>query len=60
MLTEIYIEALLVDEELADQVWEMWDAGEVSDLTACLAWMLIASVVLRVIQPFSFLDGHFW
>ena len=23
MLTEIYIEALLVDEELADQVWEV-------------------------------------
>jgi hypothetical protein len=23
----IYIEALLVDEELADQVWETWDAG---------------------------------
>jgi hypothetical protein len=56
MLTEIYIEALLVDEELADQAW---DAGEVSDLTACLAWMLIASVVLRVIQPFSFLDCNF-
>ncbi len=27
MLTEIYIEALLVDEELADQVWQAWDAG---------------------------------
>ena len=27
MLTEIYIEALLVAEELADQVWEAWDAG---------------------------------
>jgi len=27
MLTEVYIEALLVDEELADQVWEVWDAG---------------------------------
>ena len=26
MLTEAYIEALLVDEELADQVWEGWDA----------------------------------
>jgi len=26
MLTEIYIEALLVEEELADQVWEAWDA----------------------------------
>jgi len=26
MLTELYIEALLVDEELADLVWEAWDA----------------------------------
>jgi len=26
MHTEIYIEALLVDEDLADQVWEAWDA----------------------------------
>ena len=38
MLTEIYIEALLVDEELADQVW---DAGEIDDQVACIAWMLI-------------------
>ena len=29
MLTEIYIEALLVDAELADQVWEAWDKGEI-------------------------------
>ncbi len=29
MLTEIYIEALLVDEELADQVWKAWNAGEI-------------------------------
>ena len=29
MLTEIYIEALLVDEELADQVWEIWDKEEI-------------------------------
>ncbi len=42
MLTEIYIEALLVDEELADQVWEAWDAGEINDLVACIAWWLIA------------------
>ncbi len=27
MLTDLYIEALLVDEELANQVWEAWDAG---------------------------------
>ena len=25
MLTEFYIEALLADENLADQVWELWD-----------------------------------
>ena len=25
MLTETYIEVLLVDEELADLVWEAWD-----------------------------------
>ncbi len=43
MLTEIYIEALLVDEELADQVWEAWDAGDADDETACIAWMLIAA-----------------
>ncbi len=42
MLTEIYIEALLVDEQLADRIWAAWDVGEVSDLTACIAWMLIA------------------
>ncbi len=29
MLAEIYIEALLIDEELADQVWEAWDKGEI-------------------------------
>ncbi len=34
MLTEIYIEALLVDEELADQVWEAWDKWEISDFWA--------------------------
>ena len=41
MLTEIYIEALLIDEELADQVWEAWDKGEIDDLTAWVAWWLI-------------------
>ncbi len=27
MLTELYVQALLVDEELADLVWEAWDDG---------------------------------
>ncbi len=42
MRTEIYIEALLVDEELADQVWEAWYLGEADDESACIAWLLIA------------------
>ena len=32
MLTEIYISALLVDEERADQVWEAWDKGEIDEM----------------------------
>jgi hypothetical protein len=42
MLSELYIEALLVDEELADQVWETWDKGEIDDQVAWLGWWLIA------------------
>ncbi len=45
MLTEIYIEALLVDEELADQVWEAWIAEKLTDDAACIAWMLIAGLM---------------
>ncbi len=41
MLTEIYIEA--VDEELADRVWEAWDAGEIDDAVALWAWLLVAT-----------------
>ncbi len=42
MLTETYIEALLVDEELADHVWEAWDKGEINNAVACIAWSMIA------------------
>jgi len=41
MLTRLYIEALLVNEELADQLWEAWDADETDDEAACIAWMVI-------------------
>ncbi len=43
MFTCLYIEALLVDEELADQVWVAWDAGEIDDLTVFVAWLWIAT-----------------
>ena len=44
MLTELYIEALLVDEDLADQVWEAWVTGEIDDRTATLAWWLVLAI----------------
>ncbi len=33
----VYIEALLVDPNGADQVWEAWDTGEISDAVAVWA-----------------------
>ena len=41
MFTEIYIEALLVDEAQADQVWEVWDAGEIDDQMALIVWLKV-------------------
>ncbi len=43
MLTEIYIEALLVDEELDDQVWMAWDLEKTEDAVALLAWLMVAT-----------------
>ena len=42
MLTEIYIEDLLADEELADQIWEAWDKGDIDDR---MAWWTIAASI---------------
>ena len=41
MLTESYIEALLVDEELADQVWEAWAEREISYFWAIWMWIAV-------------------
>jgi hypothetical protein len=40
MLTELYIEALLADESKADQVWELWNAGVITDGLAAWGWWL--------------------
>ncbi len=41
MLCSIYIEALLVNEELADRVWQAWNAGEIGDEAAAIAWLAL-------------------
>ncbi len=47
MLTSIYIEALLVDEELADRVWALWDVGLIPDDLAAQAWCILADALQR-------------
>ena len=51
MLTEIYIEALLVDEKLADQVWKIWDRGQISGDLAAISWWLICLTVTQEKPP---------
>ncbi len=43
-MLEIYIEALLADLDAADQAW---DGGEITEVVACIAWLLIAELVSR-------------
>ncbi len=45
MLTEAYIEALLVDEEAADLVWRTWDAGLSDNELAAWAWCTIVASI---------------
>jgi len=42
MLTELYIEALLADDALADEIWDLWNAGVIEDDMAALAWRVIS------------------
>ena len=51
MLTEIYVEALLVDEGLADRVWLLWDSRIIDDELAAIAWMLIVTLWFQHILP---------
>lgn len=54
MFIEIYIEALLVDEDLADQVWGAMDKGEIDNMRAYRAWPIVAgnpSVLIQADQP---------
>ena len=41
MLTELYIETLLVDEALADLVWEALHTGTITDDLAAQAWAIL-------------------
>ena len=42
MLARLYVEALLVDENLADVIWELWHAGVITDDLAAWVWCIFA------------------
>ena len=42
MLDRLYVETLLADERLADAVWELWNAGVITDSEAAWAWVTVA------------------
>jgi hypothetical protein len=48
MLTRIYIEALLADEKLIDQVWAAWDQGEIGTYWAAWGWCILIATRLRI------------
>jgi len=47
----------LVNEDLADQVWEAWDKGEIDVGTAHLVWGIIANNPFRHVAPLSLRSG---
>ncbi len=58
MLTRLYIEALLVDEEAADAVWEAWNAVELSDCVASWGWWsILATEILESKTDLTDQDG---
>jgi len=57
MLIEAYIEALLVDEDQADRVWELWNARLIPDDVAAWAWWLIEVEINGAISPLPRTNG---
>ncbi len=42
---EKFADAVPVVQVLTDQVWKAWEAGEIDDLGACVAWLHVVSRV---------------
>ena len=48
MITSLYVDALLADEFLADQVWELWNAGLIGEELAEIAWVKYLLLLLFI------------
>ena len=47
MLTELFVEALLRNRGLADEVWQKWNDSAISDNDAVWEWFLLLIRPLR-------------
>ncbi len=45
MLSRLYVEALLADKKAADQLWELWNAGVITDDLVAYPWTTLATSV---------------
>ena len=50
MSARTYIDALLRDADMADEVWELWNVKLIVDDLAAMAWSLISTFYAR--QPY--------
>lgn len=41
MPVDLYVAALIADEQLTDEVWEAWDAGLINNQEAAICWWLL-------------------
>jgi hypothetical protein len=48
MFSRLYIGALLIDADLADQLWELWDVGLISDELAGMLWAAIPTAAIPI------------
>ena len=42
VFADLYVLAFKVDMDLADEVWELWDTGIITDELAAWAWCILA------------------
>ena len=47
MLANLYVDALLADENQADLIWELWNAGVITDEKAALSWFMLVTTDLK-------------
>ena len=57
MFDDPYIEALQVDPDLADKVYELWDAGVIADNLPAWCWVILVASNAEPVDLLTALKG---